>query len=168
LLIAKGHLARIRARQHRGKHVVYDYGLLQLAVEDFQKAEGSLPNSADPYLGLARIYYYDEKDYARGADMLNEAAKRGHPIGRREKLQEADALRARALRSLQQADEFSDMPDRQKQYLESARDDFRSAVSLYDQLVDYDPGSTRQIRDTLHRLQGVEGRLQQTTPSFTP
>lgn len=167
LLICEGHVARIRARQHRGKQVVYNMALLREAIDDFHKAAALMPQSADPYLGLERVYYYDEKDYARGEDMLNEAARRGHPIGRREKLQQADALRDRALRSMREADEFSDMPDRQKQYLESARDDFRSAVSLYDQLLDYDPSLTHAIRDTLKRLQMAETRLQQATVAPT-
>lgn len=169
LLICEGHLARIRARQHRGSQIVYSSALLRQAIDDFEKAAALMPQSADPYLGLERVYYYDEKDYARGEDMLNEAARRGHPIGRREKLQQADALRERAMRSLREADEFSDMPDRQKQYLESARDDFRSAVSLYDQLLDYDPSLTHAIRDTLKRLQAAEARLQQSasnSPAF--
>lgn len=167
LLICEGHVSRIRARQRRGNQWVYSSALLRQAIQDFQKAATLMPQSADPYLGLERIYYYDEKDYARGEDMLTEAERRGHPISRREKLQQADALRERAIRSLHEADEFSDMPERQRQYLESARDDFRSAVSLYDQLLDYDPGLTRWIRDTLKRLHSAEARLQQANPAPT-
>jgi serine/threonine protein kinase len=159
LLLCEAHSERIQARKGKKGKFFYDFTLLHDAVGKFEKAEALLPNSADPYLGLARIYFYEQHDYEKGLTMLNEAARRGHPMGNREKLQQADALRFRATRSIQEAQAFSDMPDREKQYLSSARDDFKAALSLYDQLPPEQAGVAYSIRDVSKRLKDVDDRL---------
>ncbi len=121
-----------------------------------------MPDSPDPYLGLAHIFFYEEPDYDRGVDMLNQAAKRGHPLGKRETMQKADCLRNRADRELQKALRYPDLRDQSRQDLERARADYASALESYNAIADFLPKMRIPsiIRKVTHSLEQVDQLLQ--------
>jgi tetratricopeptide (TPR) repeat protein len=159
LLVCEAHVDRIEGHSPSGKRTPASDRLLNQAIALFNKAADRNKQSFDPYLGLARIYFADEHDYNRGLEMLNEASKNGYRVGPREKAEEADCLRDRAMRAVTQAASLSDLPDRQRQMLEGARADFGAAAELYSSLLGFTPDVERLLRDTLARKQKVEMQL---------
>ncbi len=152
--ICEGHLDRIRAHGSPNKQ-----RMLNSAIGRFEEAEKLMPDSRDPYLGLARIYFYDFRDYDKGMEMIGDAANRGHPIGPREKAQMADSLRDRGMRLYQESRRFSDMPDQRRQYLQKAREDLQSAAQQYASLGDFMPRADAIYRDLLSRVASIDQEM---------
>src|SRR5262249_20668267 len=137
LSLCQGHLLRIRSHHVvKGKPDYYDKDQQRDAIEHMEKAASLQPNSFDPYLGLARIYFYDVQDLDKGSEMLDRAARLGHPIGKKEKVMRADGLLARGMRSEETARDFVGTP-RENELLQSALGDFRNAAATYDGLIDF-------------------------------
>ena len=155
LNICEGHLLRIRARG------VSRRKLLNNAIAKFESAMKLEPGSVDPYLGLARVYFYDLHEHEKGLVMINQAAAHNHPTGKREKAQMADALRDRGMRLQQESRQFAGMPDQEKQYLSKARDDFNFAAKYYADLGDFTRSAPGLYRDVIQRIQQIESRLTQ-------
>ncbi len=172
--ICQGHLDRIRAHGAANKQ-----RLLNSAIGKFEEAAKLTPDSRDPYLGLARIYFYDFHDYDKGMEMIGDAANRGHPIGPREKAQMADSLRDRGMRLYVESRRFMDIPDQRRQYLQKAREDLQSAAQQYASLGDFVPRADAIYRDLQRRVASIDQELsvmngappntvQSTTPVNTP
>ena len=123
LYLAEGHLSRIRGTS-RG-----DGKLLNDARAKFEQAAELMPQSPDPYLGLARLYVYSLHDVDRAEKASKAADKRGHEMGRREKAQLADGYRDRGERLMREAVKAAGLPE-EKDLLKRAEDDLKRAEDL--------------------------------------
>uniref|UniRef100_Q01PJ2 Serine/threonine protein kinase n=1 Tax=Solibacter usitatus (strain Ellin6076) TaxID=234267 RepID=Q01PJ2_SOLUE len=124
LRVLEGHLARINGSAHRSAQ---EYNL---AVEKFTEAAKLIPKSPDPELGLARVYVYGLKDIDKGYEALQEAQKRGYPLGNREKSLLADGYRDRGDRLWWDSRNVRGLPA-EKDQIQSAADDYKRAEELY-------------------------------------
>jgi len=160
MLYARGHLDRIgsqtlRAQGQRdeARQKVRD------AIENFRDAARLAPNWPDPYLGLARVYAYEQFDLKELEAALSEAERRGYTLGRREKAMLADGYRMRAQQFLAQATAARDT-DQEKQLLESARDNFTQAIGLYRDAGNF-ANAKGNMADSASQLQGILARLEE-------
>ena len=165
LKLCEGHLHRIRATYRVNNRPNLNQAYINLAIRDFSEAEHLIPKSPDPYLGLARIYYYELPDLDRGDQMIHEAERRGHPAGRRERLGKADALRGRADLQVSQARRLADAPDIRERYLERARADYAAALNVYEGLTDYMPSVFQNIRVVKSSMDQIDTELSQPNPT---
>lgn len=124
LRICEGHLARINGTSHRSAQE------LNLAVEKFHEAQNLLPKSPDPELGLARVYVYGLKDIDKGYEALQQAQRRGYPLGNREKFLLADGYRDRGDRLWWDSRNVRGLPA-EKDQIQKAADDYKRAEELY-------------------------------------
>jgi hypothetical protein len=165
LSLCEGHLLRIRSRHVVNRKPEYDKDKQRDAIEHMEKAASLQPKSFDPYLGLARIYFYDIQDLDKGSEMLGRAAHLGHPVGKRDRVMQADALRARGVRSEETARSFAGTPH-EKELLQSALEDFKNSVATYDALMDFNPSIPTLIKGCDRQIDDIQKRL--TTLSSTP
>ncbi|HXO21791.1 MAG TPA: hypothetical protein VOA87_17900, partial [Thermoanaerobaculia bacterium] len=128
---------------------------LGAAVEAFDRAARWDSSWPDPYLGLARIYAYDQFDLDKLQAATDELSRRGYPRGRRETAMLADGHRRRGIDLQAQANGMP--PERAADVLANARYHLQRAVDLYDQIPGY--GSVQKNRDDAQsRLEAVEER----------
>jgi len=161
LHVCEGHLSRIRAAKGPAERRTLDQKMLNQAIQHFEEAGRLMPDSPDPYIGLAHIFFYENPDYDRGVDMVNQAAKRGHPVGKRETMEKADCLRNRADREFQQALRNPDLRDQSRQDLQRARADYISAIESYNEIADFMPRRIPGIiRRVMHSVEQVDQMLQ--------
>src|SRR6185295_9022710 len=160
MLYARGHLARIasqtlRARGQRdeARQKVRD------AVEAFKDAARLAPSWPDPYLGLARVYAYEQADLKELESSLNEAERRGYVLGSREKAMLADGYRMQAQQLLAQAVRARDT-DQETELLEAARDHFTQAIGLYRDAGNF-ANAKGNLADAARQLQGILARLEE-------
>jgi serine/threonine protein kinase len=151
LRIAEGHIARINGTTHSRTADLND------AVEKFTEAQRLLPNSPDPALGLARVYVYGLHDIDKGYYALQQAEKRGHPLGNRERAQLADGYRDRANRTFWESRKVRDLPP-EKEQVQRAKADYERALELYEGIAPYG-NSTSFIEDVKASLESVNHRL---------
>ncbi|HKI01394.1 MAG TPA: serine/threonine-protein kinase [Thermoanaerobaculia bacterium] len=132
---------------------------VRAAVEEFRDAAKLAPDWPDPYLGLARVYAYEQFDLKSLEESLSELERHGYPMGRREKAMLADGYRMRAKELLAQANRARGT-DEETELLESARDHFTQAIGLY-----REAGSFAQARenmqDAANQLRGILDRLEE-------
>src|SRR5271165_5422479 len=114
---------------------------------DFKEAVTLLPRAPDPHLGLAWIYAYGEKNAGKAMAELEAAQRLGFQLGSREKEEEADAYRFRALDELEQAKKAHD-PDKRRE-LNLAQRDLDRARELYEPIAGFSQVSValRQVDD---------------------
>jgi len=153
LRLAEAQIARINGTAHNSGSD------LNLAVEKFSEAQRLMPKSPDPQLGLARVYVYGFKDVDRAYQAFEEAAKRGYPLGNREKSQLADGYRARADREWWDSRNVRGTPQ-EKDDIQRVADDYKRAFDLYREVAPYGNSSGAMARVGLS-LVAVEFRLQQ-------
>jgi tetratricopeptide (TPR) repeat protein len=153
LRLSEGHLARINGTSHRSAQE------LNLAVEKFDEARKLLPKSADPDLGLARVYVYGLKDIDKGYEALQEAQKRGYQLGNREKLLLADGYRDRADRLWWDSRNVRGLPA-EKDQIQKAADDYKRAEELYQGISPWGKSIVNLVRVRLS-LESVNFRLGQ-------
>ncbi len=151
LALCEGHIARIQGTARgSGK-------LLNEARAKFEQAHDLQGKWPDPYIGLAALYAYSLRDVERTEEAIQQADKRGHRRGRREKAQLADAYRSRAERLLREADKASGLPE-EKDYLERAANDLEKAQDYYRDIVPFG-GSTTSLRRVLESSDNIGMRL---------
>ncbi len=157
LLYTQGHLDRIEAVTLRTKgDRAKSTDTSKAALAEFQQAATADPTWPDPYLGEARIYAYDLFDLDALQKNLNEAERRGYPIGRRETAMLADGFRMQGLGFEAKAQQASE--DDQPALLKQARAYLQQAVHYYGQIADYgDSDSNREEAET--HLESIEERL---------
>jgi hypothetical protein len=157
LLYTQGHLDRIEAVTLRTKgDRAKSTDTSKAALTEFQQAANADPTWSDPYLGQARIYAYDLFDLDALQKSLNEAERRGYPIGRRETAMLADGFRMQGLGLEAKAQQASE--DDQPALLKQARAYLQQAVHYYGQIADYgDSDSNREEAES--HLQSIEERL---------
>lgn len=161
--LTEGHLDRIAGEKQRG---VARLRTLNTAIAKFNESADLLKKSPDPYLGLARLYVYDMPDLDKAEQALNQAAKYGHPIGRRETAQLADGYRRRADRFWRESRGLTSAPDQEKEYLNNAHQDYIHAVTLYDQAGLFGDAPRNKML-ALEGQQRVEERLDEITSGDT-
>jgi tetratricopeptide (TPR) repeat protein len=160
MLYARAHLDRIesqtlrsRGQRDPARQKVRD------AVEEFRDAAKLAPDWPDPYLGLARVYAYEQFDLEQLKKALDELERRGYPMGRREKAMLADGYRMRAQELLAQATRARET-DQEIELLEGARDHFTYAIDFYRQAGDF-ANSRGNMSDAADQLGGILLRLQE-------
>jgi tetratricopeptide (TPR) repeat protein len=147
LRIAEGHLARIAGTKVR----------LNEAVDKFEEAQRLLPDSPDPALGLARVYVYGLHDIDRAYKALQDADKRGHPLGTREKAQLADGYRDRGNRVFYESRHVRGLPQ-EKDELTRALGDYQRAIELYQSVTPYGNSATF-LQDVQASVDSIQFRL---------
>jgi serine/threonine protein kinase/tetratricopeptide (TPR) repeat protein len=163
LRLTEGHLARIASTRDHGSAVLVD---LNQAVEKFTEADHLLPKSPDPELGLARVYVYGLKDMDKAYQALQEAERRGYPMGNREKAYLADGYRERADELVKTSDNVRELPQ-EKDELQRAKEDYDRALQLYQEIVPY-PYANVNIIKVQNSLEKVNSRLQEIERDSMP
>jgi serine/threonine protein kinase/tetratricopeptide (TPR) repeat protein len=160
MVYTRGHLDRIGSQTLRGRGQK-DQARQQVreAVSEFREAAKMSPNWPDPYLGLARVYAYEQFDLKQLEDSLSELERHGYPMGRREKAMLADGYRMRAQEMLAQATRARDT-DEETELLESARDHFTQAISLYREAGSF-ASARENMQDAANQLRGILARLEE-------
>lgn len=134
LTYARAHLTRIEAQtlKNRGEK---DQAAERVrdSIAQFRDAARRAPDWPDPYLGLARIYAYEQFDLDELQKALGELARRGYRLGRREKAMLADGYRMRGQEFLAQALK-ADGPENQLRLLEMAKDHLSQSVAYYSEI----------------------------------
>jgi tetratricopeptide (TPR) repeat protein len=153
LRICEGHLARINGTTHRSAEE------LNLAVEKFTEAARLLPKSPDPELGLARVYVYGLKDIDKGYEALQQAQRRGYPLGNREKSLLADGYRDRGDRLWWDSRNVRGLPP-EKDQIQRAADDYKRAEELYQGISPWGKSIVNVVRMRAS-LESVNFRLHQ-------
>jgi len=135
LLVTKGFQKILQSRQQQPDDA------------DFKEAVTLIPRAPDPHLGLAWIYAYGEKNAGKAMAELEAAKRLGFQLGSREKEEEADAYRFRALDELEQAKKAHD-PDKRRE-LNLAQRDLDRARELYEPIAGFSEVSValRQVDD---------------------
>jgi serine/threonine protein kinase len=158
MFYARGHLDRIAAlalRNQGDRKKALATG--QDALAEFQEAARADPDWPDPYLGLARIYAYDQFDLDALQKALGQAARRGYRLGRRETAMLADGFRMQGLdleARAQRARGTRAEPDLLKQ----ARANLEQSVRFYADIPGYAfSASNREVAES--HLETVESRL---------
>jgi serine/threonine protein kinase len=146
--ICEGQIARFKSRYLFHGRWNLNSKLLSQAIAHFQQAAELMPDSPDPYLSMAPVYLYYQQDSERGMAMQAAAVKRGHPSGKRETAQLADALKANAKHDLSLAQTVDDTSDRKKQHLQNAISAFDSSIEYYGQIAGF-AGSSQGLREAL-------------------
>lgn len=151
LRLTEGHLARINGTAKKSAAELND------AIDKFDEAQKLLPDSPDPALGLARVYVYGLHDIDRAYKALQDAEKRGHPLGTREKSQLADGYRDRANRVYWESRNVRGLPQ-EKDELSRALSDYQRALELYQSVAPYG-NSTAFIQDIQASVDSIQFRL---------
>lgn len=153
LRLCEGHLARINGF---ARHSAPE---LNQAVDLFNEAQRLLPKSPDPELGLALVYVYGLGNIDRADQALQQAQRRGYPLGNREKAQLADGYKARAERMFADARRVRGLPQ-EKDQIQRSREDYQRALQLYQSAAPYG-NSLTMIARVQTSLDGVDLRLRE-------
>jgi tetratricopeptide (TPR) repeat protein len=151
--LAEGHLSRINGASRRKA------AELSQAAEKFNQAKQLMPESPDPHLGLARLYFSGMRDFDRARASLQEAQRLGFSLGKREQSQLADGYRTRADQLYWDSRNVRGQ-DQEKTQIERAREDYQHALELYRAIVPYAEASSR-IVSIQQSLESVNYRLKE-------
>lgn len=103
------------------------------AIIKYREAADFDPDWAAPYLGQARIYAYDDFDFERLEQALEDAKQRGYTLGKREIAQLADGHHQECRKLRRQASKQVD----QKRSLNQALDHCRESIRLYSDIIGF-------------------------------
>jgi serine/threonine protein kinase len=127
------------------------------AQANFAEAVTLIPRSADPHLGLARIYVYYAKNVGNAIAELHEAQRLGFQPGPREAEQEADGYRFRANVELSEAQRYRPTSRAMaERYLRMAQRDFARARELYEPIIGFS-----NVNAALHQVEDDDLTRQQ-------
>jgi eukaryotic-like serine/threonine-protein kinase len=132
-LVCDGHLDRIAAQSRMRTNLAEAQQIFREAIAKFQQAARLDTQSADPYLGLSRIYIYGLGDVDLGAASIREAENRGHKAGWRESAQLGDGYLRRGDKQRRAAGVLHGEPRRQT--MEGVRDDYARCVQYFTPIV---------------------------------
>ncbi len=167
MLYAHGHLDRIQSialRTQGNRNQALDTS--RQAAAEFQEAAQADPTWPDPFLGLARIYAYDQFDLDALQKTLGELGRRGYRVGRRETAMLADGFRMRGLGAEARADRAGGR-DAEAQLLKQAQDDLQQAVRFYGDISGYAAAASNR-QDCEEHLEAVAARLAAMRPPRPP
>ena len=137
MIYAKAHLDRIEAQSLREKKQQEQANdKIRDAVAGFREAARRSPDWPDPYMGLARVYAYQQFDLEELEKALGEMFRRGYGLGRREKAMLADGYRMRGRELLARAQRTED-PDEEIRLLEQSRDHLSKSIAYYGEIPGY-------------------------------
>jgi len=164
LLYTRAHLDRLASLAARGQgDRKKGQELSQEALAEFQEAARLDPNWADPYLGLARIYAYDQFDLDALQKTMDELTRRGYKLGRRETAMLGDAYRMRGLANEARAQRLRGRSG-EIELLKQARDDLEQAIHYYTDIAGFAYAANNREEAQSH-LAAVEARLSQYHPA---
>jgi hypothetical protein len=153
LRLAEGHIARFEGTRHK------DSDQLTVAAEKFTEAAKLLPNSPDPYLGLALLYIYGLKDVDKAGAAIDQARRLGYKVGSRENAELADGYRDRGDRLFWDSRNVRGLPQ-EKDQISHAAEDYARALALYQQSAPYG-NAANNIKRVQNSLDSVTTRLQE-------
>jgi len=154
LRLCEGHVSRIEGSVHD------DTGQLNDAIEEYQEAQRSMPQSPDPALGLARVYLsLRPADIEKANAAFQQAEANGYHMGGRELSQMADAYRDRANRAWKDSFSVRGLPQ-EKDQIQRAADDYQRALEFY-QKSDGWANAGLRIAEMQASLESAQTRLQQ-------
>lgn len=131
MIYARGHLDRIESQTLKNKGQRDDARQkVRDAIGEFRDAARMAPDWPDPYLGLTRVYAYEQFNLGELEKALKELDRRGYPLGRRERAMLADGFRMRGQELHAQAARVQER-DEKIGLLESARDHYTQAIGMY-------------------------------------
>jgi serine/threonine protein kinase len=156
LRYTEGHVHRINgdARLRRPQEARAYYNDAVVAFEDAARLYRDWP---DPYLGLARVYFYGLEDLDKGVEALDAAERAGFKSGNREVALRADAFRRRGERLWRDALAMQGLPQ-EDEVLERAIAADREALKLYATIIGFGDAATQVTRTERH-VRMVEARL---------
>ena len=144
MLYTQGHLDRIDSQGLRAEGKRKEaQAKLQDAVYDLEEAAKLAPEWPDPYLGLARVYSYEQSDLKKLEEVLDQLARRNYPWGRREKAMLADAHRLQG-QQLQAQAVAAQGTEQERELLATAREHYAQAVDLYREISPYAEAKTNR------------------------
>jgi tetratricopeptide (TPR) repeat protein len=130
------------------------------AIQEFQEAQRSMPQSPDPPLGLARVYLsLKPADIEKAAAAFQQAETNGYHMGGREESQMADAYRDRANRAWRDSFSVRGLPQ-EKDQIQRAAEDYQLALDLYQKSAGWGNAALR-IAEMQSSLESANTRLQQ-------
>ncbi len=137
------------------------------SISNFRQAESYLPRSADPHLGLARVYVYVSHNIGQALGEFHQAEQFGYKRGPKEIEEEADGYLFRAQWELSRAKRTpaDARPDKAK-WLQMARDDIERARTLYEPIIGYSNVSTNL--EQVYEYQSEQIRLQTAAVRYVP
>lgn len=137
MLYAQGHLDRIESQGLRAQGKRKEaQEKLQDAVYELEEAAKLAPEWPDPYLGLARVYSYEQADLPKLEEVLDQLSRRNYPWGRRERAMLADAHRLQGQQFQAQA-AAARGTEQERDLLANAKDHYAQAVDLYREITPY-------------------------------
>jgi serine/threonine protein kinase len=135
LALANGYVNLVRANSNQTEQ---RRTLVDAARASFVESATLMSRSADPHLGLARIYVYYVKNVGNAIAELHEAQRLGFQPGPREAEQQADGYRFRANAELSEAQKYrAKSRAMAERYLRLAQRDFARARELYEPILGY-------------------------------
>jgi hypothetical protein len=158
LMYCEAHLTRIEGQKLRDQGDFRGAAAKgKEAVFGFRQAAERASGWPDPYLGLARVYAYEQLDLEKLQEALGELARRGYPLGRRETAMLADGFRMQGKDYLASARRVEGS-DGEVALLEKARDHLAQAVAFYADIPGF--GNSKANRaDAERSLEAVNDRL---------
>ncbi|MFL6192617.1 MAG: protein kinase domain-containing protein [Thermoanaerobaculia bacterium] len=160
MVYARGHLDRIASQGLRAKGQRDEARQkVRDAVDEFRDAAKLAPEWPDPYLGLARVYAYEQFDLKQLEEALSELERRGYPMGRREKAMLGDGYRMQAEQILARA-QGARGTDQEAELLESARDHYTQAINLYREVGSF-ASARANLTNSAAQLRGILSRLEE-------
>jgi tetratricopeptide (TPR) repeat protein len=154
LRLCEGQVSRIEGTAHS------DMAQLNDAIQEFQEAQRSMPQSPDPPLGLARVYLsLKPADIEKAATAFQQAETNGYHMGGREESQLADAYRDRANRAWRDSFSVRGLPQ-EKEQIQRAAEDYQRALDLYQKSAGWANAALR-IAEMQASLESANTRLQQ-------
>jgi serine/threonine protein kinase len=137
MLYTQGHLDRIDSQGLRAQGKRKEaQEKLQDAVYELEEAAKLAPEWADPYLGLARVYSYEQSNLPKLEEVLNQLQQHNYPWGRRERAMLADAHRLQG-QQLQAQAQGVEGTEKERELLANAKDHYAQAVDLYREISPY-------------------------------
>ncbi len=134
------------------------------AIAGFQDAARLDPKWPDPYLGLARIYAYDQFDLEALQIALGDLGRLGYPLGHRETAMLADGFRMQGLNLEARAQKVKGT-DEETSLLKQARAYLQQAVRYYDQIPGYGDSAANRAQ-VQAQLKLLDARL--APPAASP
>ena len=163
LRYSEGHLHRINgdARARRPQEARAFYNDAVVAFEDAARLNTQWP---DPYLGLARVYFYGLEDLDKGLEAMAAAERTGFKPGNREIAQRADAYRRRGERLWREGVSVRGLPH-EDDVLERAAEADREALKLYAAIIGFGDAAAHLTRTQRH-VRMIEDRLARLRDPF--
>jgi eukaryotic-like serine/threonine-protein kinase len=160
LLYTQGQIDRIDSQPLRARGQKNDARQkVRDAIDEFQDAAKLAPEWPDPYLGLARVYAYEQPDLKQLEASLAELERRGYPQGKREKAMLADGYHAEGQQLLAQS-QAARGTDQETELLQQARDAFTQTIGLYRDAGNFADAKTNMAA-AAQELRGILSRLEE-------